>query len=110
LGLRAFAAFHYFEFHLLALFQGAEALSLDIAVMHEDIGAAFLGNEPVALGITEPLYLAPDSHYLTSKMLLPGGASPAKIRGKLFPHGKAYGLLHQPGIYLNFIKNPIVVK
>jgi hypothetical protein len=74
LGLGAFAAFDYFKLHFLAFFQGPEALALDVAVVHEDIGTVFLGNKSIALGITEPLYLASYSHYLTSNMFLPRGS------------------------------------
>jgi hypothetical protein len=58
LSLGAFAAFDDLELHLLAFFQGPKAFALDVAVVHEDIWAVFLGNKSIAFGITEPLYLS----------------------------------------------------
>jgi hypothetical protein len=60
--LGAFAAFDDLEFHLLAFLQGPKALAFNVAVMYEDIGALFLGDEPIAFRIVEPLDLAFYSH------------------------------------------------
>jgi hypothetical protein len=58
LSLRSLFSFHYFKFHFLSFFQGAKPLSRDVAVMYEDIGTILPGDEPIPLGITEPLDFA----------------------------------------------------
>jgi hypothetical protein len=71
LGLGAFAAFDDLELHLLAFLQGPKTLALDIAVVYEDIGAVFLGNKSIPLGITEPLYLTFSPHSQILQTVLP---------------------------------------
>jgi hypothetical protein len=44
----------YFKFHGLFFAQGAEAVALDGAVMHEDIGAVFPADKTKALGVIKP--------------------------------------------------------
>jgi hypothetical protein len=62
LGLGTFAALDDFELYLLIFLQGAETLSLDVTMMHKDIGTISLGDKAVAFGITEPFNLTPYSH------------------------------------------------
>src|SRR4051794_15029094 len=55
--LRALVAGLLFKGDLRALGEGAEAVTLDRAVMHEEILSAVLGgDEPEALVVVEPLY------------------------------------------------------
>jgi hypothetical protein len=48
-GLQSLRALHNVELHALALFQVAEALTLDGGIVYEDIFAAFAGDESVPL-------------------------------------------------------------
>jgi hypothetical protein len=55
-GLFSLGAIDDLEFHLLALAQGPEARALNGSEMHEDILAIGTLDEPIALGIIEPLH------------------------------------------------------
>jgi hypothetical protein len=55
-GLRAFVALNDVEEHFVALFQVSIAVFLDRTEVHEDIGAVFTADEPIALKVVEPLY------------------------------------------------------
>ncbi len=55
--LRTFGATGNFEFNLLVHFQGLESLALNGGEVHENIFSVVLGNEAVAFGVIEPLYL-----------------------------------------------------
>jgi hypothetical protein len=87
LGLGAFFTLDDFELNFLAFFQGLEPFTLDVAVMHENIGTVSLGNESIALGIAEPLNLAFYSHRVLHRF-------PGKKKGK--PTGKAFPLPEKP--------------
>jgi hypothetical protein len=58
LSLRAFRAIDNGELHHLTLFQCLVAVRLDGRVMNKNIRVARLLNEPIALGVAEPLDLA----------------------------------------------------
>jgi len=62
LSLGALGTLDHLELHLLVFGQGAEAFTQDGAVMHEDIGAAFAGDEAITLGIVKPFYFASFLH------------------------------------------------
>jgi hypothetical protein len=66
LGLRALGTLGYFKFHRLFFRQGMKALALDGAVMHEDIGAFFPGDEAKTLGVVKPFYRTSFLHCETS--------------------------------------------
>jgi hypothetical protein len=53
--LQALGAFFDREFDLLTFFESAEALSLDRAVMDEDISAAIAADKTITLRSIEPL-------------------------------------------------------
>src|SRR5690606_32363664 len=55
-GLQALGALHDLELHGVTLGEGPEAVHHDGAVMHEDVLAAFLRDEAVALRVVEPLH------------------------------------------------------
>jgi hypothetical protein len=61
-GLRALRAVDDFELDRLALFEGAEAIARDSGVVHEHVASAFTLDEPIALGVVEPLDLACNTH------------------------------------------------
>src|SRR5512136_43916 len=62
-GLRAFRAVNDLEFDRLAFLQRPEATgALNRGVVDEDVTAAFALDEPVPLGVVEPLDLACDAH------------------------------------------------
>src|SRR5580765_260879 len=61
-GLRALGAVDDLELHCLALFERTEAVALNGGVVHEDVTASVALDEPVALGVVEPLDLACDAH------------------------------------------------
>src|SRR5688572_18313459 len=60
--LRALGAVDDLEFNRLTLLQGPEAVATDRGVVHEHVAATLALNEPVALGVIEPLNLACDAH------------------------------------------------
>jgi hypothetical protein len=66
LGLRPLGTLGYFKFHRLFFRQGVKALALDGAVMHEDIGAFFPGDEAKPLGVVKPFYRTSFLHCETS--------------------------------------------
>jgi hypothetical protein len=70
LGLIALGTLDYLKLHCLVFAQGAEALALDGAVMHEDIGAAIPGDKAKALGIIKPFYRTSFLHGKTSFLML----------------------------------------
>src|SRR5438874_1056171 len=53
--LRALRALGYLELHVLVLLQAAEAVAVDLGVMHEDVRPVGAGDEAVALLRVEPL-------------------------------------------------------
>src|SRR5438045_8243916 len=61
-GLRALGTVNDLELHRLALLERAEAVALNGRVVHEDVAASVALDEPVALGVVEPLDLACDTH------------------------------------------------
>src|SRR6187455_7018 len=61
-GLRALGAVDDLEFNRLALFEGAEAVAGDGGVVHEHVASTFTLDEPIALGVVEPLDLACNTH------------------------------------------------
>src|SRR6187431_232497 len=58
------------ELDRLTLFQGPEAVATDRGVVDEDVAAALTLNEPVALGVVEPLDLACNTHRSSSLLAL----------------------------------------
>jgi hypothetical protein len=66
LGLVALGTLDYLKLHCLVFIQGAEALALDGAVMHEDIGAVIPADEAKTFGIIKPFYRTSFFHYETS--------------------------------------------
>ncbi len=61
-GLRALGAVNDLELHRLALFERTEAVALNGRVVDEDVTASVAFDEPVTLGVVEPLDLACDAH------------------------------------------------
>src|SRR5581483_614219 len=61
-GLRAPGTVNDFELHCLAFLERAEPIPLDRRVVHEDVTASVALDEPVPLGIVEPLDLTCDAH------------------------------------------------
>src|SRR6187399_2724615 len=61
-GLRALRAVDDLELNRLALFEGAEAVARDSGVVHEHVASALTLDEPIALGVVEPLDLACITH------------------------------------------------
>ena len=57
------------ELDCLTLFKGPEAVTTDGGVMDEHVTATLALNEPVALGVVEPLDLACDAHRSISCLL-----------------------------------------
>src|SRR2546430_15445492 len=53
--LRALRALGYLELHVLVLLQAAEAVSVNLGVVHEDVRSVGAGDEAVALLRVEPL-------------------------------------------------------
>ena len=98
LGLGAFFSLNHFEFHFLAFFQALEAFTLDVAVVHKDIGAIGLGNKSVAFGITEPLDFASVLSFLSSKNFQ------AKKIGGTTGKGSPYGTAYRPHFALDIFK------
>src|SRR5580693_10730007 len=54
-GLRALRALGHLELHLLVLLEAAEALAVNLGVVHEDVRSVGAGDEAVALLSVEPL-------------------------------------------------------
>src|SRR5688572_32911636 len=61
-GLRALRAVDDLELNRLALFKGAEAVARDGGVVHEHVAPTLTFDEPIALGVVEPLDLACNTH------------------------------------------------
>src|SRR5215211_8087727 len=61
-GLRALRTVNDLELHCLAFFERAEAVALNGRVVHEDIAASVTLDEPIPLGVVEPLDLACNTH------------------------------------------------
>src|SRR3954468_874403 len=61
-GLRAFRTVNDLELDRLAFLERAETVALNGRVVHEDVTASVALDEPVALGVVEPLDLACDTH------------------------------------------------
>jgi phosphoribosylaminoimidazolecarboxamide formyltransferase/IMP cyclohydrolase len=79
-GLWSFGPVYDFELDGLSLFQGPEAGPLNSGVVDEDVAAALALDEPITLGVVEPLDLACDTHRFSS--LLTCGASTANSKKK----------------------------
>src|SRR6516165_282871 len=54
-GLRALRALGYLELHVLVLLEAAEAVAVNLGVVHEDVRSVGTGDEAVALLRVEPL-------------------------------------------------------
>ncbi len=54
--LRSFLAFDDFEFNRVAFLKALVAFRADRAIVHKYIGPIRAADEPVALGVVEPLY------------------------------------------------------
>ena len=67
LGLKSLGTLSYLKFHGLFFRQGAEAFSLDGAVMHEYIRPVFPGDKAEPFGIIKPFYRTSFLHFETSK-------------------------------------------
>src|SRR5262245_37652701 len=67
--LRALGTIDDLELDRLTLFQGPETVSIDRGIMDEDVASSLALNEPVALGVVEPLDLACDTHRSSSCLL-----------------------------------------
>ena len=65
-GLWSLGSVNDFELDGLSLFQGPEAGALNRGVVHEDVAAALAFDEPITLGVVEPLDLACDTHRSSS--------------------------------------------
>src|SRR6266852_1250882 len=61
-GLRALRTVDDLELHCLAFLERTEAVALNGRVVHEDVAASVALDEPVTLGVVEPLDLACDTH------------------------------------------------
>src|SRR5687767_2527140 len=70
--LRALWTVDDLELDRLTLFQGPEAVATDRGVVHEHVAATLTLNEPVALGVVEPLDLACDAHRSSSLLACAG--------------------------------------
>src|SRR5262244_3821131 len=68
-GLRALGAVNDLELHCLALLERTEAVALNGRVVHEDVAASVTLDEPIPLGVVEPLDLACDAHRSSSCLL-----------------------------------------
>src|SRR6185295_16579149 len=89
-GLRALGAVDDFELHGLALFERTESVALNGGIVNENVTAAVPLNEPVALGVVEPLDLACDTHRSLPYLLDASIASLIKKKGRVvrpFPYG-----------------------
>ena len=65
-GLWSLGSVNDFELDGLSLFQGPEAGTLNGGVVDEDVAAALAFDEPITLGVVEPLDLACDTHRSSS--------------------------------------------
>jgi len=70
LGLIALGTLDHLKLHCLVFIQGAEALALDGAVMHEDIGAVIPADEAKTFGIIKPFYRTSFFHYEPLSLIL----------------------------------------
>src|SRR5215210_4142141 len=82
--LRTLGAIDDLEFDRLAFFQGLEAGSTDRGVVHEHVAATLALNEPIALGVVEPLDLACNAHR-SSSLLAVGVPCDQRPRWVVFP-------------------------
>src|SRR5687768_13348735 len=64
--LRTLRAVDDLEFDGLTLFQGPEAVATDRGIVHEHVAATLALNEPIPLGVVEPLDLACNTHRSSS--------------------------------------------
>src|SRR5881409_2722096 len=67
--LRALGAVDDLELHCLAFLERSESVALNGRVVHEDVTASVALDEPVTLGVVEPLDLACDAHRSSSYVL-----------------------------------------
>src|SRR5687767_5916751 len=79
--LRTLGAIDDLEFDRLTLFQGPEAVATDRGVVHEHVAATLTLNEPVALGVVEPLDLACNAHRSSSLLAGRIDSGLRRIRG-----------------------------
>src|SRR5947199_3861857 len=61
-GLRALGAVNDLELHRLAFLERTEAVALNGRVVDEDVAASVTLDDPMPLGVVEPLDLACDAH------------------------------------------------
>src|SRR5882672_10658630 len=61
-GLRAFRTVNDLELYRLAFLERTEPVALNGRVVHEDVTASVALDEPVTLGVVEPLDLACNAH------------------------------------------------
>ena len=61
-GLGSFWTVNNLELDGLSFLQGPETGALNSGIVDEDVAAAFAFDEPVTLGVVEPLDLACDAH------------------------------------------------
>src|SRR5260221_2880745 len=61
-GLRALGTVNDLELDCLAFLERAETIALNGRVVHEDVTASVALDEPITLGVVEPLDLACDAH------------------------------------------------
>ena len=68
--LRSFRSLRNLEFDFLSLFKGLETITLNCAVVNEDVRRARLLDETIALGIVEPLDLTGYSRHSERILLM----------------------------------------
>src|SRR5713101_4992004 len=68
-GLRALGAVNDLELDSLAFLERSKPVALNGRVVHEDVTASVAFDEPVTLGVVEPLDLACDAHRSSSYLL-----------------------------------------
>ncbi len=91
-GLRTLLALGDFELHLVPFLQALVALRTDRAVMYKNIRAICAPNEPVPLGVIEPLYGPFQSFHeplLSARPIWAGRRAPQSMRCILRSEGKA---------------------
>ena len=81
-GLLALATGGDLELHCLALTQAPETISLDLAVMDEDVLAVFRGYESIALAVVEPF----DCSFSHSSQLLIESVNRGNMSEDLLPN------------------------
>ena len=87
-GLRALLALNYLELDAVAFLEGLEHTSLDSAVVDEDVRAALMRDETVALRVVEPLHGPSDACHVAYLLLnrpLPDPAGQDASTGATFP-------------------------